>query len=121
MSGQKKVLKQSDVPSRKIPNWPQLSVKDIYPQATKLHPELLDYLPDPTGKKKERLPERVFFYRVFYKLFPETVEQLVKDAAIHRTHGKKNLQDQQWGMKVKPEWMDELLKYEFVSSKFLCS
>jgi len=43
-----------------------------------MHPDLLEYLPDPTGKKGDRFPEREFFYRVFYKLHPETVEDLVK-------------------------------------------
>lgn len=77
MSGNKKVLKQKEVPARKMPNWPQLAVKIIYPQAIEKHPDLLEYLPDPTGKTETRLPERDFFYKVYFKLHPEWVEDLL--------------------------------------------
>ena len=32
-----------------------------------------------------------------------------------------NLQDQQWRLLIKPEIIDELLKYDFVSSKYMNS
>ena len=48
LSGKKKVLRQKEVPARKMPNWPQLAVKIIYPQAIEKHPDLLEYLPVPS-------------------------------------------------------------------------
>jgi hypothetical protein len=84
-----------------------------------MHPDLKEYLPDPCGSTDhERLPEREFFYKVFYKLHPETVESLVKQAQKERTPAAVNLQEQQWQMQVQPEWMDELLQNDFVSSKY---
>jgi hypothetical protein len=96
LSGKKKVLRQKEVPARKMPNWPQLAVKIIYPQAIEKHPDLLEYLPDPTGKTETRLPERDFFYKVYFKLHPDVVEELVKQAAGARKKGTTNLQEQQW-------------------------
>ena len=35
-----------------------------------------------------------------------------------RNHGQKNLQDKQWNLVMPPEWVNELLKHDFISSKF---
>ena len=42
-------------------------------------PEVQQYLPEPHGNKEhQRYPERDFFYRVLYALFPDMVEDLVR-------------------------------------------
>ena len=61
-----------------MPHWPQLSVRECYPLAIKELPGLVDYLPDPWGKDN-RLPEREFFWKVMYALYPEQTEQYVRD------------------------------------------
>ena len=66
-----------------------------------------------------RLPEREFFYKVLYKLHPETVDELIRQAYEHRKPKPTNLQEQQWSMCVKPEWMDQLLLYDYTSCKYL--
>ena len=97
LSGQKKVLKQKDVPARIIPNWPQLAVKHVYDEAIKL-PNVSDYLPDPTGKGESRLPERDFFWRVLYCLHPEYVDKLVMDAHKTKKSKQENLQEEKWSV-----------------------
>ena len=66
----KKVLLQKDVPAKKIPGWPELSVKNCYSTVIQNCPEALEYLPDPFGKE-QKLPEREFFWQVMYALMPD--------------------------------------------------
>jgi len=102
------------VPARYIPRWPELCVKIIYPQVINTLHELRHYLPEPQGKEgNERLPDRDFFYKVFYALYPEQVENLVMQAAEARKAPAKNLQEEQWLMKISPEWIDQLLLHDF--------
>ena len=117
MCSKKKVLRQKDVPARKIPQWPQLAVKLIYTQVAKMVPDILDYLPDLQGKDEDRYPERDFFYRVLNALHPELVDQLISEAAGARMPKAQNLQEEQWRVSITPEWMDRLLMYDFTSSK----
>ena len=85
LSGKKKHLLQKDTPSRKVPLWSELAVKNMYDQIIKLHPDVLEYLPDLQGSDgNTRFPEREFFYKVLYKLHPETVDELINQAAQAR-------------------------------------
>ena len=76
MYGRKKVLLQKNVPAKKIPGWPELSVKNCYGLITQNCPEALDYLPTPSGKE-QKLPEREFFWMIVYSLFPDLVQQYI--------------------------------------------
>ena len=51
MYGRKKVLLLKNVSSKKVPSWPELSVKNCYSTVIQNCPEALDYLPDPHGKE----------------------------------------------------------------------
>lgn len=106
-AGRKKTLKQKDVPARHIPRWPELAVKIIYPQVIDQLKGLRDYLPDiKCSDGQQRFPEREFFYKVLYALYPETVEDLLKQAAAARKGPEKTLQEEAWTMAIKPEWID---------------
>ena len=83
---------QKDVPSRQVPHWPELSLKECYPKAIQHLPKLAEYLPDPWGKDN-RLPEREFFWKVMYALYPEETEKYVNDVEQERKKNL-NLQDQ---------------------------
>ena len=96
-----------------MPNWPQLSVKNVLPQVYDWE-GVADYLPN---WEKDQLPEREFFWRVLYGLYPDRVESMIQEAAAARMPKQANLQDQQWRLLLKPEIIDELLKYDYVSSK----
>ena len=73
-----------------------------------------DYLPAWDGKP----PERDFFFKVLYTLHPNRVDEMIEQAGENRNKGQKNLQDRQWSVVMPPEWINELLKYDFVSSKY---
>ena len=119
-SGRKSTLLQSQVPARHIPLWPQLALNNTYPQLVERHPDIRDYLPDPSGSEgKERLPDRDFVYMVVNALYPATIDEMIDGAARARKTQDKNLQDERWKMSVTPEWMAHLLRYEYKSSKYL--
>lgn len=117
LAERKKVLLARDVPARKVPHWPQLAVKNMYPQMLRLHPGLIDYLPALTGEKDLRYPERDYFYRILNSLYPETYDELIEQAAKSRKPKAKNLQDEQWALAIKADWMDQLLRYDYISCK----
>ena len=117
MNEKKRALKVKDVPARKVPHWPQLAVKIIYPQVAKIVPDFLQYLPDLEGKEGNRFPERDFYYRALNALYPHIVDTLVDEAAAVRMPKSQNLQEAQWKVSITEEWMDRLLMYDYVSSK----
>ena len=87
-------------------------MKNVYPQVNEW-PNVLNYLPDWDNK----FPERDFFFKVLYTLHPDKVESMIEQAGARRNTGQKNLQDRQWSLMMPPEWVNELLKHDFVSSK----
>ena len=115
MTGQKKVLFSKDVPSRIVPHFPELYVKECYHRAVSALPGLVDYLPDPYGEDN-RLPEREFFWRVMYALFPGDTDKYISDVEDSK-RSKTNLQDLQFEISIKEEFIDELLKYDYHSKK----
>ena len=74
---------QKDVPARKVPGWPELSVKECYPKAIKNLPNLAIHLPDPWGRDN-RLPERDFFWKTMFALYPTETEQYIRDVEADR-------------------------------------
>ena len=118
LQGKKKCLLQRDVPSRTVPSWPELSVKNVYPQVREQCPEIMAYLPDPEDSAS-RLPPRDFFFAVLSALKPQEVDDMVNKAAAVRQPQKENLQEQRWGLAITDEWMDRLLQFDYVSSKCL--
>jgi hypothetical protein len=71
LKGKKRGKLAKDVPAQKVPTWPELAMKLIYPQVIERHPDLLEYLPEVTGSPP-RYPERVFFYRILNAQHEET-------------------------------------------------
>ena len=71
--GQKSALRQTDVPAKTVPNWPQLSVKIVLPQVYDWE-GVKEHLPD---YNMDQLPERDFFWKVLYGLYPERVEEMI--------------------------------------------
>ena len=68
LSKKKKVLLLKDCCFLKVPSWPELSVKQCYEVVVINCPNVLEYLPSPTGKE-QRLPERDFFWTIVYSLY----------------------------------------------------
>ena len=79
------------MPARKVPNWPELAVKNAYEHAVKL-PGVLEYLPEPQGTEENlRLPERDFFWKVLIALHSDQVEDWIKQAKEMRKPKAVNL------------------------------
>ena len=72
-----------------MPHFPELAIKECYPNAIKNLPGLVNYLPDPWGKDK-RLPEREFFWRVMYAVYPQETDKYISDVEADR-RSKTNL------------------------------
>ena len=81
-------------------------------------PGIKDYLPDPFGKE-QRLPERDFFWKTMYALHPDKVDNFIRDVENARKPKDKNLQEQKWAMAIKDDYMNELLKFDFTSGKYI--
>lgn len=90
-------------------------MKACYWKAIEALPELASYLPDPYGKE-QRLPERTFFWQVMYAKFPQETEKYIAEVEESKK-SKTNLQDQQFELNIKEEFIDELLKYDYSSKK----
>jgi len=63
------------------------------------------------------LPDRDFFYRILFALYPNTVEELLRQAHQARKVPAKNLQEEQWAVNIRPEWIENLLLHDFTSSE----
>ena len=100
LAGRKRALLQKDVPARRVPNWNELAVKFIYPKVINELPELKHYLPEPSGKKEKRFPDRDFFFAVLYALYPTRTEELIGEARKDRGPRGVSIEDQHWEMAV---------------------
>ena len=122
LTGKKLVIKQEKCKGRHVPNWPELAMKLIYPVIVAELPAIKQYLPDPQGDKEKRLPDRHFFYQVLYALHPEQTEDLVSKAIEARKPKEQaKLAEAQSEVNISQEWMENLLRYDFASSKCLAT
>ena len=113
--GQKKCLLQQDVPNRQVPQWPQLSVKVVYPKVLLQCPDVLEYLPDEEDNC-HGLPPREFFFAVLSAIRADEVDEMIRQAAQERAPQQMNLQEQKWQVAISDEWMEKLLQYDYISS-----
>ncbi len=102
---EKKELLAKEVPARML-TWPELAMKLIYPQVIERHPDLLEYLPVLGEAQSTRYHEREFSFRVLNARHSETYEELINQASSKRAPITKNLQDEQWALAIKPEWIE---------------
>ena len=77
LSNRKKHLLLQNCSAKKVPSWPELSVKNCYQQVIQQYPAVLEYLPDPHGKE-QKLPERDFFWTVMFTLCNDDVENYIR-------------------------------------------
>ena len=89
LSKKKKVLLLKECCFKKVPSWPELSVKQCYDTVVRNCPDILLYLPTPTGKEV-RLPEREFFWTVVYSLYHDATEEYIMTVEKQRRQ-KPNL------------------------------
>jgi hypothetical protein len=107
-------LKQNEVFSFEIPNYKELSVKNLYEDAMK-DPLLAQYLPS-KEQLSGKLPERDFFFGVLCTLRQQYMRDIIEDSQKHRFKIPEGDQQKQ-GILVSEAWMQELMKHPYHSSK----
>ena len=75
----------------------------------------MDYFPTQTGKVIQ-YPEYDYFWATLLTLMPDQVQNYINQIEEER-RPKANLQDQKFACDIDDEYIDELLKYDFVSKK----
>jgi hypothetical protein len=98
----------------KVPMYPEISVKDLYPEAV-LDPEVAPYLPD-FEEGSHKLPERDFFFGILATKKTEYLKKIISDAHLARMKGEEEKEEKEVIM-IKQDWLDELNRHPHVSSK----
>lgn len=94
---------------------PELNVNKCYYTIIEQCPQVLDYLPDPFGKKQQ-LPDNEFFWKVLYSLCKDSVLNFVEQVYEQRRQKNDHLNKVK-KLAIDEEFVNELLKYDFQSSK----
>jgi hypothetical protein len=78
LSDEKKALKKNEVVLMEVPNYPEISVKNLYEDAM-IDPEVAAYLP--TKKQcSNKLPERDFFFGILCSKREHYMRDIIKQA-----------------------------------------
>ena len=109
-------LKQNEVIRLEIPNYQELSVKNLYDDAMR-DPVLSKYLPN-KDQLSNKLPEREFFFGVMCTLRKQYMTDIIAEAQAKRYKIEDGNQDQD-GIVLTEGWMQELQKHPYHSSKSL--
>jgi len=82
LSDSKLYVECSEVPLLRVPSWPELSVKNIWPVVSGL-PNLQDYFPDNFDPYSPRVDRR-FFWGIIGAVYPGLIKDLVEDCRKQR-------------------------------------
>ena len=99
-----------------IPNYQELSVKNLYEDAMK-DPVLAKYLPN-KDQVSNKLPEREFFFGVMCSLRKQYMADIIAEAQAKRFKIQEGEQPQD-AIVLTEAWMQELQKHPCHSSKCL--
>ena len=113
---EKLVLDRQFIPNLVIPNWTELGVKTIWPQACKLD-TFLRYMPD--GWAGTDKIERKFFFGVLTSIAPMFIQTVINQARQMRYDHKLDRQMPTNQMQISEKWADMLLSQPFYSGKFI--
>jgi hypothetical protein len=111
---EKLALKQNEVISMEVPNYQEISVKNLYDDAM-ADPDLEKYLP--TRKQLSgKLPERDFFFGVLCTLRRQYMTDIISEAHKKRFKPDDELQEKK-SILISDAWLQELMKHPYYSSK----
>ncbi len=116
LSDTKLHLKQNEVIQLEIPNYQELSVKNLYEDAMK-DPVLQRYLPT-KEQLSGKLPEREFFFGVLCSLRQQYMRDIIEAASKKRFKLEDDDQSKK-GILISETWMQELMKHPYHSSKLV--
>ena len=115
LADKKSHLKQNEVIRLEIPNYQELSVKNLYEDAMK-DPVLAKYLPT-KEQLSNKLPEREFFFGVLCTLRKQYMTDIISEASKKRFKVEDDNSKGE-GIAITDAWFTELTKHPYHSSKY---
>ena len=114
LSDKKQHLKRNEVIHMAIPNYKEISVKNLYDDAMK-DPVLSKYLPS-KEQLSGKLPEREFFFGVMCTLKNNYMKEILKGANDQRFKASEEPEKKE-GILLTEDWLKELTAHPYHSSK----
>jgi len=114
LSDTKRHLKQNEINHMEVPNFQELSVKNMYNDALS-DAVLCKYLPS-KEQLSGKLPERDFFFGILCTLKNQYMKDVIADAQKKR-YGVQPDDERKQGILITDTWFAELTKHPYYSSK----
>ena len=114
LSDTKRHLKQNEINHMEVPNFQELSVKNMYNDALS-DAVLSKYLPS-KEQLSGKLPERDFFFGILCTLKNQYMKDVIADAQKKR-YGVQPDDERKQGILITDTWFAELTKHPYYSSK----
>ena len=114
LSDEKKAIKNSELKTVDVPNYAELSVKNMYEDAMR-DPLVSQYLPD-KNMNSGKLPERLFFFGVLATIKNQYLTQVIHDSQSKRYKADEGYRKNQ-SILLTDTWLEEHRKYPYFSSK----
>ena len=115
LTEEKELLPLSAVKLVTVPNYDELSVKNMWPHMRKID-EFMKFFPD--NIPKGRLPAREYFFNIMNTINTEYVQQLIRHATEQR-HSAANTDMQQESIVVSDRMLEQLNALPYVSCKYI--
>jgi len=97
-----------------IPNYPEISVKNLYDDSM-LDPDVSLYMPT-REQLSNKLPERRFFFGILGTIKPDYLSEIIEDAHKKRYSIEDGDRKKQ-GILISDTWLEELKKHPYLSNK----
>ena len=114
LAGQKQLMKKADVKAVQVPQYDELSVRNLWPEMKK-DAHFLSFFP--TKYPKDKGPPRDYFFDVLNTLYPEYLQQLMSNANQARM-AAGGMGQQNESIKISQFWEEELKAMPYLSRKY---
>ena len=113
LKGTRKAISVKDVHRTTIPNYPELSVKNLLAKCVG-RPDILCYFPD---HKERRMVDKEFAWHVLKHLAPEFIDSAIKAAQTSRAKRQMEPREEFKPLVVEPAMLQRLQKLTMIRSK----
>ena len=118
LSGEKKLLKLTQIKPVNAGNFPEVSVKNLFKEFS-IRPEIVPYMPPITTKKMKQL-DRKYFFTVVNSFFPEEIYDIIHHASSQR-NAIKEVEEKRESIMMSQEMAKEMFRFPYVSVSNLLS
>ena len=98
-----------------VPKFEELALSQVYKKSIGKFKELKKYMPD--YEEADYKPPRQFFWNVFYTVYPEIVERLIK--ASHEMRMITEETNEKELIRIRADILDTIENASFISSNIL--